>query len=378
MRRLSLSLMVFLCGVSVAQAQGKFEVAFSGVKFDQPLWVGQSPVASDDRMYVVEQDGRIQSFPNRADVSESDLKVVIDIRGDKVLREGNEEGLLGFAFHPRFHENQQVFLHYSANGPRRNVLSRWTMTESGEIDPKSEEVLFEVEQPWNNHNGGDIQFGPDGFLYVTLGDGGAGGDPKNAGQRLDTHLGKILRIDVDRTEGGKKYAVPADNPFVGRSDALPEIWAYGLRNVWRMSFDPDTGDLWGGDVGQNAFEEIDVIVKGGNYGWKVREGFAAYRGGPLATKPEDMIDPVIHYPHSEGISVTGGHVYRGQALPALRGWYIYGDFGSGKVWALQRRKSGAAENNELGRVPAVSSFGVDREGELYATSFDGRVYRLVP
>jgi glucose/arabinose dehydrogenase len=237
-------------------------------------------------------------------------------------------------------------------------------------------VLISVEDPYDNHNGGTTVFGPDSLLYQSLGDGGAGGDPLRSGQNLGSLLGKVLRIDVDHTDAGLPYAIPKDNPFVGKAGARGEIWAYGLRNVWRMSFDSDTGDLWGGDVGQNAYEEIDLITKGGNFGWNVREGTHPFKdGGDLKA-----IEPVIDYPRSMGISVTGGYVYRGKANPTLVGWYVYGDFQSGRIWALKRQENGETRNIELqgqGKMN-ISSFAQNRAGELFITAFDKKIYRLVP
>ncbi|MFW6060824.1 MAG: PQQ-dependent sugar dehydrogenase, partial [Phycisphaeraceae bacterium] len=335
---LAVLLTLIACDLSSAQPARDdvtFEVAFENLRFDRrPLLLIPGPEADEQRLYVVEQVGRITSFPNNPDVTEDQKRLVIDIseqvrspvRGSG-RRGGNEEGLLGFAFHPDARENRRVFLHYSAaDDPRRNVLSEWTLRDDGTIDPDSEKILLEVEQPWGNHNGGHIAFGPDdGYLYITLGDGGSAGDPHNNGLNTGTLLGAILRIDVDRAENDKPYAIPEDNPFVNDPDARDEIYAYGLRNVWRFSFDPETGNLWAGDVGQNAYEEIDLIVNGGNYGWNAREGFHAFRGGE---KTDDMIDPVHEYSRGDGVSVTSGYVYRGSDVPQLRGAYIFGDYGS--------------------------------------------------
>jgi glucose/arabinose dehydrogenase len=232
--------------------------------------------------------------------------------------------LLGLAFHPDVKTNRQVFLHYTHTPGRKTTISRFKLDENLErIDASSEEVILSLDQPWANHNGGMIEFGPEGpdrMLYISLGDGGSGGDPLNSGQRLDTLLGKILRVDVDhpRKGAGLNYAIPEDNPFVGRDGAKGEIWAYGLRNVWRFSFDRQTGELWAGDVGQNAWEEIDVITKGGNYGWRVREGFHGFNPRQ-GDKPADMIDPIVEHPRREAQSITGGYVYRGKAIPQLVG-----------------------------------------------------------
>lgn len=235
---------------------------------------------------------------------------------------------------------------------------------------------MEIEQPYGNHNGGCIRFGPDGHLYIGLGDGGAAHDPHGNGQNLQTLLGAILRIDVDHEDAGRNYAIPRDNPFAGRQNALGEIWAYGLRNVWRMQFDRVTGDLWAGDVGQNRYEEVNLIRRGGNYGWKIREGFhpfapeAKQTGGPL-------IDPVAEYFHSEGLSVTGGQVYRGTKLPEYEGAYFYGDYVSGRIWIVRHDGTKATENRKVAQTGlSISAFGADAHGNMVLTAFDGNLYRL--
>jgi glucose/arabinose dehydrogenase len=240
-----------------------------------------------------------------------------------------------------------------------------------QADPSSEEELLRIPQPYWNHNGGTICFGPDGYLYVGLGDGGSANDPHGNGQNLQTLLGKILRIDVDHKDEGKAYAVPKDNPFVGRDDALPEVYASGLRNVWRIAFDRETGTLWAGDVGQNLWEEIDLIVSGGNYGWSVRE--SAHPFGPDGSGPRtDLIDPIWEYDHQVGKSITGGVVYRGKNVPELAGKYLYADYVSGKLWALKYDEAArkVISNEEISSVPGVAiiTFGEDEGGEVYFTS----------
>ena len=218
-------------------------------------------------------------------------------------------------------------------------------------------------------------FGPDGFLYLSPGDGGGGGDPYDSGQRLDTLLGKILRIDVDRQDPGLAYAIPPDNPFVGRAGARGEIWAYGIRNVWRMGFDRANGELWAGDVGQNKWEEVDVIVKGGNYGWNRREGAHDFKPGPGGP----FIEPVAEYGRELGISITGGYVYRGAAIPDLVGAYVYADFQSGRIWGLRRRAGQAPAIRQIAWPKVmIASFAEDAQGELYCASFDGAIWKLVP
>ena len=343
--------------------------AFPSLAFRRPLWVGEAPDSSH-RMFVLEQDGRVLWFEQRTGAREA--HVALDL-SEKVYRRHNEEGLLGLAFHPQYAENRRLFLHYSASGPRRGVIARFEATRDGtRIRPESEQVILEQPQPWGNHNGGGLAFGPDGYLYISFGDGGAGGDPLNSGQDLSTWLGSMLRIDVDHAA---PYSVPPDNPFVGREGARPEIWAYGLRNVWRFSFDRLTGTCWGGDVGQDAWEEITHVERGGNHGWRLREGDHPYRGGE---KLPGMVEPIISHDHGEARSITGGYVYRGTKLPGLVGSYVYADYATGWLWALRHDGSKVTNLVKLGRAGAVSSFGEDAAGELYWTAFDGRIYTLEP
>jgi glucose/arabinose dehydrogenase len=250
-----------------------------------------------------------------------------------------------------------------------SVISSFRVSEDDpdRADPKSEVEIMRIKQPFWNHNGGTILFGPDGYLYVGLGDGGSAKDPFGNGQNLGTLLGSILRIDVDRKEKGRNYAIPKDNPFVNRAGARPEIYAYGIRNVWRMAFDPVTKKLWAGDVGQDLWEEINIIVKGGNYGWNVREGKHPF--GPSSAKQrKDMIDPIWEYHHSIGKSITGGHVYRGKRVPQLAGRYVYADYVSGKIWALtyNERTGRVTANREIpGNKMPIITFGEDEAGEIY-------------
>jgi len=309
------------------------------------------------------------------DASITEAPTWMDIR-EQVHDRGNEEGLLSMAFHPKFAENGQFFLYYTATGPRRSELTRFTVDRaSGKPDLRSAKVLLEIPQPYSNHNGGTVLFGPDGMLYLSIGDGGAANDPHNHGQNPSTLLGTVIRIDVDRTTDGKPYAVPSDNPFVGNAKAAPEVWAYGLRNVWRMSFDRATGKLYGGDVGQNAWEEIDIIQRGGNYGWNVREGrhaFAPARPGAFST---DFIEPIAEYGHGDGVSVTGGFVYRGARFPTLTGVYLYADYAFGTIWGLRCGDAGCGDPVVVWKRGAAaqmwSSFGELHDGELVLCAFDG-------
>ena len=368
--------------------------AFPSLTFQRPVFVTCLPPKSQDgepdtRLFVVEQAGRILIVENRSDAPEP--KLFLDIRA-KVRMRHNEEGLLSLVFHPKFHENGQFFVYYSVSNPKRNRIARYNVLSSNtsEADPESEVVILDVEQKYGNHNGSTLLFGGDGFLYASFGDGGLANDPDQHGQNLSTLLASIIRIDVNRQENGLPYAIPADNPFVNRQGARPEIWAYGLRNIWRMSFDRQTGDLWAADVGQDRWEEIDLIVKGGNYGWNLREGKHDFDPGIRragGVNPIDpMIDPVIDYSHREGVSVTGGYVYRGKKYPRLQGAYIYADYASRAIWGLRYDNGKVVAHRQLagGSESAfVTSFGEDCDGELYVCGFDqldgraGKLYRVV-
>ena len=331
------------------------------------------PKDLSDRIYVVLQPGRIVSFPNDPAVDSAEL--FLDI-GDRVSDRGEEEGLLGLAFDPRYFVNGYFYVYYSASGPRRSVISRFSSSsEGGRADPDTERVVLEVPQPFSNHNGGQIAFGPDGYLYIGLGDGGSRGDPRDNGQDLGTLLGSILRIDARTIDSEGSYSVPPDNPFVSQDGARPEIWAYGLRNPWRFSFDRVTGKLWAADVGQDRFEEVDIIRPGSNYGWNVMEGAHCFSLADCDRSGLEM--PFTEYGRDGGCSVIGGYVYRGSRVTALRGAYVYGDFCSGKIWAL--RYTGDEVTDHIQLVDSdlqISSFGEDRAGELYILSFDGTIYRF--
>ncbi len=269
-----------------------------------------------NRVFVATQHGVIHVFPNDPKVAKTE--VFLDIQKQVVYDDKqNEEGFLGLAFHPKYKENGEFFVFYTRKGVKQtNVLSRFRVSKDdpNRADPASEEELLRIVRPFWNHDGGTICFGPDGYLYVALGDGGSADDPMKNGQNLKTLLAKVLRLDVDRKAVGKNYAIPQDNPFAGKADARPEIWAYGLRNIWRMAFDRKTGKLWASDVGQNLYEEIDIIVKGGNYGWSLREGLHPFSTAGVGPRP-DLIEPIWEYHHDVGKSLTGGLVYRGQAPP---------------------------------------------------------------
>ncbi|MEM6688779.1 MAG: family 16 glycoside hydrolase [Planctomycetota bacterium] len=335
----------------------------------RPLRLMDVVHASDgtNRLYAVSQVGAVWSFENRSDVVESTL--VLDLRGDvKDWKSGgsNEQGLLGLAFHPEFESNKRFFVYYSKPDDTRSVISEFRMSDEdpSRADRDSERIILEVEQPFRNHNGGSIEFGPDGFLYCAFGDGGDRNDPYDNGQNLSNLLGTVSRIDVDHPSDGKAYGIPADNPFTKSEGARPEIYAYGLRNPWRMSFDPATGELWVADVGQELWEEINLIVKGGNYGWNTREGFHPF-GDTANFNGSEPIDPVWEYDHQIGKSITGGRVYRSDRMGQLTGKYVYADYVTGRVWALDVSSSDSPTNELIidESVP-VLGFGQDQQGEV--------------
>ena len=329
--------------------------------------------ARNGRVLLTEQAGRILVL-DEEQLTEEHILIPepLDLR-DRVSSRASEEGLLGIALSP--HNDRHLFLYYSAANPRRSVVSRFNYNL--EIAPESELVILEVGQPYANHNGGQIAFGPDGHLYIGLGDGGAAGDPLGSGQDTSTLLGSILRIDVSESTVTEPYAIPPDNPFAD-GGGRPEIWAYGLRNPWRFSFDQETGELWTGDVGQNEWEEIDIIERGGNYGWNILEGNHCFRPRDDCDR-EGTIPPVWEYPlDGRPCSVIGGYVYRGDAIPWLRGAYVYGDFCSGKVYGLRHENGQVTEHKELADTDVrIMSFAEDNNGDLYLLSQREGVYRLV-
>ncbi len=344
---------------------------------DAPLYLTHAGDGSG-RRFIVEQGGRIRILGTDDTLAPSPF---LDI-SDRITS-GGERGLLGLAFHPDFGPGNDRFFVYYTDLDGNEVLSEFRLgLDADAADPDSERILLTMQDFAGNHNGGWIDFGPrDGFLYVATGDGGGGGDPEGTGQRLDTHLAKILRLDV---EGGDPYGIPEGNPYsAGTRGELPEIWSYGLRNPWRASFDRDTGDLWIGDVGQGSREEINVEPAGSsggaNYGWSVMEGSICFRSE--SCEQEGLVLPVFDYPRDLGNIVTGGYVYRGTEFPALQGAYLFADAGSGRVWALdaaQARDTGTADARQLLTVEgAIVSFGEDEDGELYAVDLTGSVLRVV-
>jgi glucose/arabinose dehydrogenase len=333
---------------------------------EQPLAMA---IRSGDRsLYVAQKTGSVVAVRGGS----VDPVPVLDLTQEVSL--GSEQGLLGLAFSPN---GRSLYVNYTDTNGDTHVTG-YAMRE-GRADPATRRDVLVVDQPYSNHNGGNLVFGPDGYLYIGLGDGGSGGDPHGNGQSLSTLLGKMLRIDP-RPSGDRTYAIPRDNPFVDRPDARPAIWAYGLRNPWRYSFDRLTGDLWIGDVGQSAWEEIDRQPAGSsggeNYGWNLAEGAHPFAGDP----PADARRPVYEYSHDGGgCTVIGGYVYRGEAIPDLSGAYLFGDLCIGQIEAIRVRGGRVAGHRALGPVvPNLSSFGEDARGELYAMSLGGALYRLAP
>jgi glucose/arabinose dehydrogenase len=315
------------------------------------------------RLFVVEQPGRIRIIQQGRLLEEPFLEIAGRVRY------GGEQGLLGLAFHPDYKKNGRFFVNYVRKTDGSTVVAEFRVSSNANVALADERTLLTVAQPYPNHKGGMVEFGPDGFLYIALGDGGSGGDPGNRGQNTHELLGKILRIDVDR---GMPYEIPNDNPFVG-GGGRPEVFAYGLRNPWRFSFDRQTGELWAADVGQNEWEEIDIVKRGGNYGWRVMEGTHCFLPRQGCAR-DGLVPPVAEYGHDGGrCAITGGYVYRGARVPALRGAYLYADFCSGEIFAL----SEGAQRMLLQTGLQISSFGQDRDGELYVVGHGGTIHRIV-
>jgi len=401
--------------VTVATAQPLPKIGlqpvFPNLKIERPVWMSEAPDGSG-RLFVVGQAGKILVVKKGSDGS--DAKEFLNIEDRHPYFE-NEDGLLSIAFHPGFKTNGLFYIYYNQknnpdqhsrplNFPFRSVISEFKVfaADPDKADANSERILFEVPQPFWNHKGGELAFGPDGCLYLGLGDGGAADDPYGSGQNTATLLAKMLRIDVNTHStvgrGGRKrelqYGIPSDNPFVNEPDmgdlgTRKEIYAYGLRNPWRYSWDSKTGALWVGDVGQDLWEEVDLVVKGGDYGWNVREGAHHFKPGPPGAQ---YIDPVMEYTHrpslqpqglfpdhSVGLCVIGGYVYRGKKYPALDGVYVYGDYNLGTIWGFRydyKAHKVTAEGTLLQQPKNITSFAEDLGGEIYALTQDGQIYSI--
>ena len=333
------------------------------------------------RLFVIEQGGTIRIIKKGRLLARPFLDI------SSIITAGGEQGLLGLAFHPRFETNRRFYVNYTDTGGDTVIAEYKRSREAANrAAPGSARVVLGFDQPFANHNGGHLAFGPDGYLYIATGDGGSAGDPQGNGQRRDTLLGKILRIDVDERTSERGYGIPEDNPFRGEPGVRPEIWSYGLRNPWRFSFDRRTDAMWIGDVGQSALEEIDfepASSEGGvNWGWDLKEGSQCY---PSETECEavqvgaNLRDPIAEYSHDFGCSVTGGHVYRGQRFPAMRGYYFFADYCTGIFWTLDTRAgAGQEEVLRLRSDQTISSFGENGSGEIFVVDHGGEIFRLVP
>jgi len=355
-------------------AEYSFEIAFPNLTFDKPVGIYADP-AGGDRLFVIEQDGKVKVFSNLGNVDVS--TVFLDI-SDRVVSAG-EQGLLGLAFHPNFSQNPYVYVNYISANPLRTVIARFTISPSNPdiADPNTMIVIMEYNQPFSNHNGGQLAFGSDGYLYIGVGDGGGAGDPFGNGQSLSTVLGKILAINVDAASAGRNYSIPSDNPFFGNTLGYrEEIYAYGFRNPWRFSFDSVSGQLWVGDVGQGRLEEIDIVEKGKNYGWNIMEGSLCFDTASGCDQTGLEL-PIWNYTHDLGYSVIGGYVYRGLNLSTLVGNYVYADYGSGRIWALNFNGSIATNTLLINSGINIASLGLDSSNELYFAAYNGRIYQLI-
>ncbi len=347
--------------------------AYPNLLFKQPVEYVQ-PGDGSNRVFVVEKAGKILVFENEPQVAVT--QVFLDL-SSRVDSSSNEKGLLGLAFHPHFAQNGYFYVNYTTR--TSTVIARYQVQpdQPGLGLTNSEQVLLTIAQPYSNHNGGHLAFGPDGYLYIGMGDGGSAGDPQGNGQNLNTLLGKMLRIDVDQNTNGRLYNIPADNPFAGNQDGYrEEIYAYGFRNPWKFSFDVKNSRLWVADVGQNTMEEIDIVQKGLNYGWNIMEGSLCYPESRTCSRTGLEL-PLWDYRHPIGNSITGGYVYYGSNHPSLAGAYVYGDYVSGMIWALTLDTAYQPQNKVLLDTKLnISAFGVDQNQELYVVDYGGKIYKL--
>ncbi|NSL77263.1 MAG: PQQ-dependent sugar dehydrogenase [Thaumarchaeota archaeon] len=343
----------------------ELDIAFPEIEVSNLIYL-TTPNDESGRIFVATREGIIFYIEKDS----NNISLFIDIRKKIDQELTGERGLLGFTFDQNYIDNGYFYIYY-IDFDGNSVISRFKDTKNIESIFNTELKILQVDQPYSNHNGGSILIGPDGYLYIALGDGGSGGDPFLNGQNGNTLLGSILRIDVSRTSEDNRYQIPNDNPFIDNDNFKDEVWAYGLRNPWRMSFDMKTGKLFVGDVGQDNFEEINIIEKGGNYGWNIMEGNSCFNN-EICNK-ENLIMPIIEYSHSEGCSVTGGYVYHGR-IESLKNKYIFSDFCSGNIWTIDLSNNEYEKERLLKGPFQISSLGQDENGEVYILSFDGRIY----
>ncbi len=373
----------------------KLEPIYGNLAIERPISV-QVPDDGTNRKFLVEQKGKIRILPT--DENAGEAAVFLDLSSSIGVEKDFEEGLLGLAFHPSFKENGRFYVTFSRQGPKRLVLAEFMVSETDPdvAAPESERVLLEIQQPDWNHNSGNVQFGPkDGMLYLSVGDGGTKNGVHFLSQRLTSWSGKVLRLDVDGRTDGRPYGIPADNPFIATPHAAPEIWAFGLRNPWGSAIDPATGLFYLADVGQDLYEEINLIEKGGNYGWNYREAAHDFPGrealvtalGQKNAPPKDtvLIDPIHEYSRADGLSITGGYVYHGESIPALQGHFLYGDWRMGNLWALKYDPETKSVTNHLIEKPAdpanptvqATGFYPDENGEALVLDWRGAIFRVV-
>jgi glucose/arabinose dehydrogenase len=375
----------FLATLSTSYAELNVKLVSKG--FERPVWAGM-PKGIEDRIWVMEQGGRVWIVDQKT--GEREKEPFLDISGI-VSRAANEEGLLGLAFAPDFQKSGRYYVNYTDKSPEKLTrIVRFTAKDLKATNPDSGEVVMKYPSEASNHNGGWLGFGPDNMLYIANGDGGSANDPHKHGQALDTYLGKILRIDVSADTG---YKIPPDNPFVADKAAKPEIWAYGLRNPWRCSFDRTTGDFWIGDVGQNKWEEVDFMPhgkgSGANYGWSLREGrMETPQKGTGGPSPIGSVEPIYTYDHggkeNQGFSITGGYLYRGR-IKELHGRYVFGDYQNPRIWSFVVKNGKASDfrdhttslQPEGGKINLIASFAEDNDGELYVVDHTGPIYKIV-
>ena len=373
MRRILFALILSFVAIhSEAQAQSGIALQQIATGFNSPLGIVNAHDKSN-RLFIVQQGGVISIIKNGSVLATPFLDI-----SSRVLTDG-ERGLLGLAFHPDYASNGKFYLDFVGQGGNIRIAEVKVSSDPNVANITSLRILLQIpHQQFDNHNGGQIAFGSDGYLYIGVGDGGSEGDPYGNGQNLDTLLGKILRIDVDHKSKGKQYAVPSTNPFINKKNAKPEIWTYGMRNPWRFSFDSATGKLYCGDVGQDRYEEVDLIQRGKNYGWNIMEGFVCYDPMTGCDK-KGLTLPLVVYSHSIGDAIMGGYVYRGSAMPAFVGQYFFGDYGSGKIFSMTHTGKSYQYSQLLDGGFSLTSFGVNEAGELFVSDYgNGIVYQIVP